>query len=81
MAVGGVLNFALINRIAPAANDAYRERFLIERSRGELSVLINDVEAPTRPDDHAISVIELLQEGHALPSLDPGDTPTAEGES
>lgn len=30
--VGAGLNFALIDRIAAAANDAYRERFLIEKS-------------------------------------------------
>jgi hypothetical protein len=78
MAVGGVLNFALIGRIAEAANDAYRERFLIERSGGELSAPIYGVEAPSRSDDNAIGLIELLQEEDALPSLDLGDTLSAE---
>ncbi len=78
--VGGVLNFALIDRIAAAANDAYRERFLLEKSGGELSVPIHAVEAPTRSDDNAIGVIELLQEEDALPSLDLGDALTARPE-
>lgn len=72
MAVGAVLNFALIDRIAAAVNDAYRERFLIERSGGALSVVIDAFEAPTRSDDDAANVLELLQAEDALPSLDPG---------
>lgn len=74
MALGGVLNFALVNRIAPAANDAYRERFLVERSGGEVLARIDNAEASEETDEHAISLIELLNEGGALPSLEPGDT-------
>jgi len=79
--VGAGLNFDLIDRIAAAANLAYRERFLIERSGGELSVLIDRFQAPTRSDDNAISMIGLLEEEDALPSLDPGDTRTPEDQS
>ncbi len=80
MAIGGVLNFALINRIAPAANDAYRERFLIEKSGGKLSGINDRPEAPTRGNDSIISVIDMLEDEDALPSLGPGDTSTAEDE-
>jgi hypothetical protein len=80
LAVGAVLNFALIDRIAAAANDAYRERFLIERSGGELSVVIDAFEASTRSDHDAANVLELLQAEDALPSLYPGPL-TAEDES
>ncbi len=78
MVVGGTVNFALVDRIAAAAHDAYRERFLLEKSGGELSVPVYGVEAPTQPGDNGLGVIELLQEADALPSLDLGDTLTAE---
>lgn len=81
MAIGGVLNFALIDRIALAANDAYRERFLIERSGGKLSELASTIDAAIADDDGVISVIELLQEEDALPSLDPGEILSSEDEA
>ena len=77
MVLGAGLNFALISRIAADANAAYRERFLLERSGGELSVLIDCIEAPIQPDD-AISMMELLQEEDALPSLGAADPVTPE---
>lgn len=81
MAAGGVPDFGLVQRIAAAANDAYRERFLIERSGGLLSAVVEGVEEPAGLDDNVISVIELLEDGDALLSSDPGVTPTNEDSS
>jgi hypothetical protein len=80
MVVGAVLNFALIDRIAPAANDAYRERFLVEKSGGTLSGVAEGAGSPISPDDGTISVIELLEEEDALPPLAQDATPPAEDE-
>jgi hypothetical protein len=78
MAIGGGLNYATIDRIATAANDAYRERFLIERSGGDLSTLDYDFESPTHPDEHAMSLIGLLEEEGVLTPDDLADIATSE---
>jgi hypothetical protein len=70
MAIGGGLNYATIDRVAQAANDAYRERFLIERSGGDLSTLNYDSENPIKPNEQAISLIGLLEEDGVLTSGD-----------
>ena len=80
MFVGAGLNFALIDRIAAAANHAYRERFLIEKSGGTLSDVAEGAGSPISPEEGTISVIELLEEEDALPPLDPDDTSSAEDE-
>jgi len=80
MVVGAVLNFALIDRIAAAANDAYRERFLVEKSGGALSGVAEGAGSPISLEDGTISVIELLEEEDALPALGPDATPPAENE-
>ena len=66
MAIGGGLNYATIDRIAQAADDAYRERFLIERSGGDFSTLNYDFENLTKSDGQSISLIELLEEEGVL---------------
>lgn len=77
--IGGGLNYSLVDRIAVAANVAYRERFLIERSDGELLDEEDDViDAPARSDEGAISVIGLLEDADALPSPDPSHDSTTE---
>jgi hypothetical protein len=80
MVVGAVLNFALIDRIAAAANDAYRERFLVEKSGGTLSGVAEGAGSPISLDEGTISIIELLEEEDALPPLDPAGTSSAEDE-
>ena len=79
MVVGAGLNFAFIDRIAAAANDAYRERFLVEKSGGTLSGVAEGAGSPISLDEGTISVIELLEEEDALPPLDPDDTSSADG--
>lgn len=72
MAVGAGLNFALIDKIAAAANDAYRERFLVEKSGGTL-VAAEVAADPSLPaDDSAFRVIELLAEQDVLPERELG---------
>jgi hypothetical protein len=78
MGVGGVLNFAVIDRIARDADSAYRERFLIERSGGALAGPIGCSEGPTQAE---VSVIELLRAENALPPPDPGDTGNSEDDN
>ena len=77
MAVGAGLNYLVIDRIAVAAHDAYRERFLIEKSGGTLAEVAVDSSLPT--DNSAFGVIELLKEEDVLPErgLDAGE-PDAE---
>lgn len=77
--VGAGLNFALIDRIAAAANDAYRERFLVEKSGGTLTGVEVNVNSPEPLDDGTFNVIELLVEEDALPELEL-DAGTPEGE-
>lgn len=69
--VGAGLNFALIDRIAAAANDAYRERFLIEKSGGTLADVADGAGSAASLDESVISVINLLEQEGALPALDP----------
>jgi hypothetical protein len=80
MVVGAGLNFALIDRIAAAANDAYRERFLVEKSGGTLSGVAEGAGSPISLDEGTISVIELLEEEDALPPLDRATPSSAEDE-
>ncbi|MGW5465109.1 hypothetical protein [Streptomyces sp. NPDC003996] len=63
----------LIDRIAVSARDAYRERFLIEKSDG-LTGDPNYGDADLAQDDDAIGVIELLREEDALPTSTPSDS-------
>ncbi|WP_021591482.1 EcsC family protein [Actinomadura welshii] len=71
MLIGAGLNFAAIDRIAVAADDAYRERFLVEKSGGDLTITVEEVRDPIQAGDDAIGMIELLREEDALPSPDP----------
>lgn len=72
MVVGSGLNFALIDKIAAAANDAYRERFLIEKSGGTLLAAEVVADSPLASDDSAFGVIERLEEEDVLPKLELG---------
>ncbi|MGI5253572.1 EcsC family protein [Actinacidiphila glaucinigra] len=82
MAVGAGLNYMLIDRIAVSARDAYRERFLIEKSDSDLNDDPNDhdfIDVEVAQDDDVIGVMELLREEGALPtstSTDTEDQPT-----
>lgn len=64
IAFGAISNFALVDKIAAAANDAYRERWLIEKSGGKLAGPAEQVSL----DDDALSIIEILEEEDALPT-------------
>ncbi len=64
IAFGAISNFALVDKIAAAANDAYRERWLIEKSGGKLAGTLEQVSL----DDDALSIIEILGEEDALPT-------------
>lgn len=78
MAVGAGLSYMLIDRVAVSAGDAYRERFLIEKSGGDLADAQNFDYTDLAQDDDAIRVMELLQEENILPSSstsDPLDQP------
>ncbi|MGW7257756.1 EcsC family protein [Streptomyces sp. NPDC054834] len=74
MAVGAGLSYMLIDRIAVSARDAYRERFLIEKSSGDLTGDLNYGDTDLAQDDDAIGVIELLWEEGALPTSPPCDS-------
>jgi hypothetical protein len=74
MAVGAGLSYMLIDRIAVSARDAYRERFLIEKSDGDLTGDLNHDDADLVQDDDAIGVIELLRDEDALPTSTPSDS-------
>ncbi|KPC78706.1 EcsC family protein [Streptomyces sp. NRRL S-4] len=74
MAVGAGLSYRHIDRIAVSARDAYRERFLIERSGGDLTDDQGYGDADPAQDDDAIGVIELLREEDALPTSPPSDS-------
>lgn len=73
MAVGAGLSYRHIDRIAVSARDAYRERFLIEKSGGDLTGERYGDAHPAQDDD-AIGVIELLREEDALPASPPSDS-------
>ena len=64
IAFGAISNFALVDKIADAANDAYRERLLVEKSGGELS---GDVAVAHLAVEDGISLIEILEDEDALP--------------
>lgn len=68
MAVGAGLSYMLIDRIAVSARDAYRERFLIEKSDGDLTGDPNYGDTDLAHGDDAIGVIALLREEDALPT-------------
>lgn len=74
MAVGAGLNFLLVDRIAIAAGDAYRERFLVEKSGGDLASGPDYRAAGPAQDEDSIGMIELLREEGALPTSDPSDS-------
>ncbi|GIH27110.1 hypothetical protein Aph01nite_54200 [Acrocarpospora phusangensis] len=71
MAVGAGLSYMHIDRIAVSARDAYRERFLIEKSDGDLTCDPNYGDADLAQNDNAIGVFELLREEDALPTSTP----------
>jgi hypothetical protein len=73
MAVGAGLNYAVIDRIAVAAHDAYRERFLIEKADGDLTGFDFGTAPTPGPDDDVIGVIELLQDEDVLPPSPPSE--------
>ncbi|MFJ4502862.1 EcsC family protein [Streptomyces sp. NPDC088864] len=68
MAVGAGLSYRHIDRIAVSARDAYRERFLIEKSGGTLTGDLRFGDADRAQDEDAIGVIELLRAESALPT-------------
>lgn len=71
IAFGAVSNFALVDKIAAAANDAYRERLLVEKSGGSLSQVVDvDVAVERAEVEDGISLIELLQDEGGLPSAE-----------
>ncbi len=73
MAVGAGLNYVVINRIATSAHDAYRERYLIEKSGGELTGIDIVADTPSEHDDDIIGVVELLEEQDVLPPSSASD--------
>lgn len=76
---GGLSNFALVDKIAAAANDAYRERLLVEKSGGELS-RPSEVTVENLTDEDGISLLDILEGEGALPITAPeGSTPPDEG--
>lgn len=68
MAVGAGLSYRHIDRIAVSAREAYRERFLIEKSGADLTGDPRFGDADPAQDDDAIGVIELLRAEGALPT-------------
>lgn len=84
MAVGAGLNYMLIDHIAIAARDGYRERFLVDKSGGRLAgetdygdgayATADSEDTGLPPDDDTLGVIELLREEDALPSSAPPDS-------
>lgn len=68
MVVGAGLNFAVIDKIAAAANDAYRERFLAEKSGGTFVAEVA-VDPSLPAEDSGFGVIGLLEEEDVLSEL------------
>lgn len=66
IAFGAMSNFALVDKIAAAANDAYRERLLVEKSGGKLP-RIGAVTVKHVGVEDGISLIEILENEDALP--------------
>ena len=69
MAVGSSMNFHIMDRIAVSARDAYRERFLSEKSGGDLTGAPERGETDCVEDEDTIRVITLLRAEDALPPL------------
>ena len=80
IAFGAISNFALVDKIAAAANDAYRERFVVEKSGGELSRVGNVTVEHVAVED-GISLIEILEDEDALPVPELGVATPTDGES
>jgi hypothetical protein len=70
MAVGAGMSYLLVDRMAVGARDAYRERFLVEKSGGELTGdldgTVHGRAAGDADDEDVIDVMELLREEGAL---------------
>ena len=80
IAFGAISNFALVDKIAAAANDAYRERLLVEKSDGELSRGGGpSVEHLTV--EGGISLIDILEDEDALPVTELDVATSTDGES
>ncbi len=70
MAVGGILNFAMVDKVAESADYAYRERFLVDRSGGTLSE--GSAAVGRLPEG---GVVEQLRTEGALPEEPPSSQP------
>jgi hypothetical protein len=80
IAFGAISNLALVDKIAAAANDAYRERLLVEKSGGELS-RVGGVTVEHVAVEDGISLIEILEDEDALPVLELNVATPTDGES
>lgn len=69
--VGAGLNVALISRVAEVANDAYRERFLIEKSGGTLTPVTRTDDPDSTADDRS-DIIRSLEDEGVLPQQESG---------
>lgn len=72
--IGAALSWATLDRVAAAANDAYRERFLVEKAGGFPTPLTT---SHVR-DETAPGILELLEAEDVLPEAQPPALPTAE---
>lgn len=81
LAVGAGLNYLVIDQISVAAQDAYRERFLVDKSGGSLGGSVDAATSAAEDDDDVIDVIGLLREEDALPPPEPLGSPAAGEES
>ncbi|MER6270837.1 EcsC family protein [Streptomyces sp900105755] len=80
MAVGAGMSYLLIDRMAVAARDAYRERFLIEKSDGDLTVDLDQSDLDLTPEDEeTIDVMGLLREEGALSASTSSESEEPEG--
>lgn len=75
VAFGAISNFALVDKIAAAANDAYRERLLVEKAGGELNDLDDGAFNHSIVGDETISVMGILEQEDALPTQELGTPP------
>lgn len=64
--IGAGFSWAAVDRVAAAANDAYRERFLIEKSGGTLTP-VTGADGPDSLADDPGGIIRSLEEEGALP--------------
>lgn len=74
MLIGAGLNYWTLDQISVAAHDAYRERFLIDKSGGDLRSTTLAPDSATELDD-VIDILEILEDEGALPNSDPADGP------